>query len=77
MNRKEIELNLEYSTIKEILDYIELNIFPVKALILKDKDLIPGTIILLNGKNIVHLKGFDTVVKSGDNVDFFPPAAGG
>ncbi len=36
-----------------------------------------GTMILVNGKNIHHLNGLDTLVKPGDRVAVFPPAGGG
>ncbi len=34
-------------------------------------------IILVNGHNIMLLKGFETKVRDGDVVDIFPQAAGG
>ncbi len=33
--------------------------------------------ILLNGRNIVHLDGKDSEVSDGDKVTMFPPVAGG
>jgi molybdopterin synthase sulfur carrier subunit len=39
--------------------------------------LIPGTIILLNGRNILLLENHDTRVRDGDEVALFPPAGGG
>ena len=36
-----------------------------------------GTILLVNGKNVLHLQGLDTVVGDGDEVVIFPPAGGG
>lgn len=40
-------------------------------------ELIPGTIILINRRNILHLDKLETAVHSGDVVAFFPPGAGG
>lgn len=40
-------------------------------------ELIPGTIILINRRNILHLDKLETPVHSGDVVAFFPPGAGG
>ncbi|ADQ14178.1 MoaD family protein [Halanaerobium hydrogeniformans] len=37
----------------------------------------PGSIILLNGENVIHLDGLDTKIKDGDKVTLFPPSAGG
>lgn len=39
--------------------------------------LIPGTIILLNGRNILLLENLDTRIRDGDEVALFPPAGGG
>ncbi len=35
-----------------------------------------GTMILLDGKNMIHLDGLDTLVETS-NVAVFPPAGGG
>jgi sulfur-carrier protein len=36
-----------------------------------------GLVILINGRNIGKLDGLNTVLKEGDQVTLFPPAAGG
>jgi len=41
------------------------------------KQLEAGYIILVNGLNIEHLKGFETPLNDGDLVSIFPPAGGG
>ena len=38
---------------------------------------VKGAAILLNGKNIVHLKGRKTKLEDGDVVSIFPPVGGG
>ena len=40
-------------------------------------DLKRGTIILVNGANIVHIDGLATAVQDGDEVSLFPPGGGG
>lgn len=40
-------------------------------------ELIPGTIILVNRRNVLHLDKLNTTVTDGDTVAFFPPGAGG
>lgn len=37
----------------------------------------PGAIILLNGKNVLHLDKLKTRISDGDLVTLFPPSAGG
>ena len=34
-------------------------------------------IILVNGRNVVHLEGLDTPLEAGDEVSIFPMVAGG
>ena len=39
--------------------------------------LITGSIILVNGHNILHLDGLETKLSDGDQVALFPPGGGG
>jgi molybdopterin converting factor small subunit len=43
----------------------------------KDRGLLAGTIILVNGENIRLRQGLETRVQAGDHVDLFSPAGGG
>jgi molybdopterin synthase sulfur carrier subunit len=36
-----------------------------------------GTMILINGKNILDTEGLGTIVREGDTVVLFPPGGGG
>ena len=40
-------------------------------------ELIPGTIIMVNRRNILHLDKLETKVNDEDTIAFFPPGAGG
>jgi len=42
-----------------------------------DRSISPGSIIMVNGKNIIHLEKLDTKVNNQDTVTLFPPSAGG
>jgi len=37
----------------------------------------PGSIILINGHNVIHLNGLDSKIEDGDEITLFPPSAGG
>lgn len=37
----------------------------------------PGSIILVNGHNVIHLEGLETKIDNNDTVTLFPPSAGG
>jgi molybdopterin synthase sulfur carrier subunit len=47
------------------------------ALLTKDGGLNPAAIIMVNGRHIQHLAGFDTPLKPDDTVQIFPIVAGG
>jgi molybdopterin synthase sulfur carrier subunit len=69
---KSVEINKDELDIKSLIELLD-----IKDYIMENNNLLTGTIVLVNGKNILHMNGLDTVVKNNDNVDFFPPAAGG
>ena len=37
----------------------------------------PGSIIMVNGKNVLHLEKLKTKITNDDTVTLFPPSAGG
>ncbi len=65
-------------TVKELLDIVsnKIGISIKDKLLEKNGSIKRGTIILINGKNIIHLQGVDTKISSGE-VAIFPPAGGG
>lgn len=46
-------------------------------LVLFEKNQPIGLVMLINGRNIAKLNGLETVLKDGDQLTLFPPAAGG
>lgn len=48
-----------------------------KNKIFKNDDLSDEIIILINGRNIVHLQGLDTLLSPEDEISIFPVVAGG
>ena len=72
----EIENNI---TIRDLLEKLQSKIDGkfIDKLIDQRGNIIPGTIILVNKKNIFHLNLLNTIVNDNDEVVIFPPGAGG
>ena len=78
LKQSEIEIDSDNISIFALLEKIsEKTNKDLLSEIIEAEQLIQGTIILLNGRNIYHLKKMDTIVKNGDLVDIFPPGGGG
>jgi sulfur-carrier protein len=78
LKQNEIDLDANNISILELLQKIsEKTNKDIISKIIDTGELIRGTIILLNGRNIYHLKKLNTNVKNGDNIDIFPPGGGG
>jgi len=45
--------------------------------LVKEGEIIVGTIILINGKNILHAEKLETLITEDSEVSVFPPAGGG
>lgn len=75
---KEYEVDSEI-TISELIKKLDNDFdgyFTLKLLNDEGK-IAPGSIIMLNGKNVLHLNKLKTKVTDGDTVTLFPPSAGG
>jgi len=79
LKKDEVDIQLSGSkSVKEIinpLDHPWDNYFSRK--LLENGELKSGTIVLLNGRNIRHLQGLDTLVENKDEITIFPPSGGG
>lgn len=76
--QNEIEIDADNISIFALLQKIsEKTNKDILSEIIETKQLIQGTIILLNGRNIYHLEKMDTIVKNDDKIDIFPPGGGG
>jgi len=49
----------------------------VEEIVNHEEDLRPNVIVLINGRNIVHLDHLNTKLKDKDTVALFPPVGGG
>lgn len=70
-NEKVIELPKEKASLAEVI-----NAIPILNEIVNERTL-NNYMILINGVNIIMLKKLSSEVKDGDEIDIFPPAAGG
>ena len=78
LEQTEVEIDVNNISMLNLLQKIsEETNKDILSEIIDTKQLIQGTIILLNGRNIYHLEKMDTIVKNGDKIDIFPPGGGG
>jgi len=67
----------ERATIKDLMRELDrITGQPISKELFRGDEVIPGTVILLNGKNILHLNGVETPLEPG-KIAVFPPVAGG
>lgn len=66
-------------TISKLIDKLDKDYddYFTNKLLDEKGEISPGAIILVNGKNIIHLNKLKTKIKDGDVVTLFPPSAGG
>lgn len=81
IGRKEVEVH-GVKTVRELIDHLAEHYSPeIKKELLESPRVGPNKpvdgMILVNGHNILHLKGLDTELKEEDEVHIFPPAGGG
>ncbi len=76
---KVIDLNIDKPVnIVEMLKIVSeaINYDLIKKLI-KNGQLIPGVIILLDGENILHKQKLETIIDKDTTISIFPAVAGG
>ncbi len=81
MGRKEVEVT-GVKTVGELLDYLAEHYTPeIRKQLLETPRVGPDKpidgMILVNGRNVLHLKGLETELHEDDDVRIFPPAGGG
>ena len=70
---------VEGETVAQMLERLQQQVPTpfIQKLLTEDGNMFPGTIILVNRRNIHHLEGLQTPVRDTDVVALFPPGAGG
>jgi molybdopterin synthase sulfur carrier subunit len=70
-------------TVDQLIDWMQEQltrqgkVFDIRSeLVFSDGRIKPGAMILIDGHNVLHNKGIDTVI-SGKVVSIFPPSGGG
>jgi len=79
LNRKSVTLpHVTDEPVSAMLKRLEGEIKqPFIYKIVRDKTIIPGTIILINGENVLHLEGLNSTIPESATIALFPPGAGG
>lgn len=80
LKREKLELPAEETmTVGQLLRHVQQQLATpfLHKLLDEQGELIPGTMILLNRRNILHLDRLESAVTDGDVVALFPPGAGG
>ena len=75
----EVEVKADSITIYELILQTEKQIEKkiLNQLIDSEMQILPGTMILINGRNIYHLDKLNSIVQDGDEICIFPPGGGG
>jgi len=72
----EVESEISIAELIKKLDQ-EYDGYFTQKLLEDDRSISPGSIIMVNGKNVLHLEKLETKVNNQDTVTLFPPSAGG
>lgn len=76
--KKEVFLDLESSTLREVLGVLAgQRDTALKRILKEDLSLEKGCVILINGRNISSLGNLETKVEDGDEITFTVLMAGG
>ena len=75
----EVEIEADSASIYELILKVEKQIEKkfLDQLIDAERQILPGTMILINGRNIYHLDKINSIVQDGDEISIFPPGGGG
>jgi molybdopterin converting factor small subunit len=76
--KQEASLNPSSPMLRDVLrDLKRRDHGPLEKFINDDLLPIEGSVILVNGRNILSLDGWETIIQDGDEITFLAPVAGG
>ena len=77
-NKQAFRITPDSGTLREVLRAVDLQEPGFFQMFLR-QDLSPvdGTVVLVNGRNILSLATWDTTIQEGDEISFMVPVAGG
>lgn len=75
----EIEIDSKIVSVYQLLQKAEKQIGKkfLRLLIDAEEEILAGTMILINGRNIFHLDKLNSKVRDGDEISIFPAGGGG
>lgn len=78
LKSKQVRIYADEISVIELLKQCEVQTSKpfLYKLLNEDGNILPGTMILVNGQNVLQLHGIYTVVRNGADVALFPPGGG-
>ncbi|MGM0770336.1 MAG: ubiquitin-like small modifier protein 1 [Halobacteriota archaeon] len=77
----ESDLEIQGENVQEIIDALLMKFPQLQEMLFDEvdgkKELRSYINILINGDNVMHLEGLDTIVNEDDEIAIFPPVSGG
>jgi molybdopterin synthase sulfur carrier subunit len=79
LKTKQVRISIDELSVFELLQQCEAKVAKplLSKLVDEEGNIRPGTMILANGQNVLHLQGLHTIVRNGADIAIFPPGGGG
>lgn len=79
LKTKQVRVSVDELSVFELLQQCETKVSNpfLSKLVDEEGNIKSGTMILVNGQNVLHLQGLRTIVRNGADIAIFPPGGGG
>lgn len=79
LKTKQVRVSVDELSVFELLQRCETKVSNpfLSKLVDEEGNIKSGTMILVNGQNVLHLQGLRTIVRNGADIAIFPPGGGG